>query len=83
MLGLEPAPVAVFFELDFALDKLFVLVAPIVDALALVAGKFDKSVLGHTETIPHIDRLCKQNFMASGVPPAAMPVQHRAEPRPP
>lgn len=45
MLGLQTAPVAVLFEFDFALDKLLILVAPVVRAFALLAGKLDQAVL--------------------------------------
>jgi hypothetical protein len=38
---LRAAPVAVLFELDFALDELFVFARPIVSALALAAGELD------------------------------------------
>ena len=37
--------VAEFIELDFALNKLFVLAGPVVYALAGLAGEFDKLVL--------------------------------------
>ena len=37
--------ITIFVEFDFALNKLFVLAGPIVYALALFAGEFDKLVL--------------------------------------
>jgi hypothetical protein len=43
--GLQSAPVAELFELDFALDKLLVFVAPVVRALALLAGELYEAVL--------------------------------------
>ena len=39
------APFAELFQLDFALDKLLILARPIIDALAILAGQFDESVL--------------------------------------
>lgn len=45
--GGGPAPLAVLFELYFALDELFIFGAPVVNALALVALEFYESVLGH------------------------------------
>jgi hypothetical protein len=41
------APLTVFFKLDLTHDKFFILVAPVVDALAVVAGEFYEAVLGH------------------------------------
>jgi hypothetical protein len=35
------APLAILFELDFALDFLLVFAAPVVDAFAFTAGQFD------------------------------------------
>jgi hypothetical protein len=45
LLGLTPF--TILFELNFASDKLFVLAAPIVDALAGGTGEFYKFILGH------------------------------------
>jgi hypothetical protein len=45
--GLDPAPFAEFFQVDFALYFALVLAGPVIDALALRAGEFDESVLGH------------------------------------
>lgn len=39
------AGVAILVELDFALDELFVLARPIVDAFAAFAGEFYKLIL--------------------------------------
>ena len=41
------APIAKLLELNFALNFLFIFLAPVVGALAGGAGEFDKSVLGH------------------------------------
>ena len=41
------APTAVLFEFDLALNKLLVLGAPIVDVLAIFAGEFEETILGH------------------------------------
>jgi hypothetical protein len=65
VLRLQTAPVAVFFKLDFALDKFLVLVAPVVDALAFVAGKFYEAVLGHRKTIPHNSGVRKLDLVNS------------------
>ena len=66
MHGLSLAPLAVLFELDFALNKLFVFGAPIVDALALLAGEFYQTILGHSpNTLPHRARLC--NLLLFGI----------------
>ena len=35
------APVAVFIEFNFTLNKLFILASPVVDALARLAREFD------------------------------------------
>jgi hypothetical protein len=43
--GLSLAPLAVLFELYFALNLLLVLAGPVVDALALLALQFDESIL--------------------------------------
>lgn len=43
--GLGVAPLAILFELDFALNQFFVFGAPIIDALALLAGEFYQTVL--------------------------------------
>lgn len=45
--GILFAPLAILFELDFALHLLPVLPAPVVDALAAPARQFDKMILGH------------------------------------
>ena len=45
VLGVEFAPAAVLFDLDLALDELFVFAGPIVNTLALLAREFDESVL--------------------------------------
>ncbi len=42
---MSSARIAEFIELDLTLNKLFVLASPIVYALALLAGEFDKLVL--------------------------------------
>jgi len=42
---LSAIPFAELFELDLALDKLLILVAPIVGSAAAAAGKLDESVL--------------------------------------
>lgn len=47
--GLFAAPLAPLFKLDLALDELLVFGRPIVDALAVLAGKADKTVLRHNE----------------------------------
>ena len=41
------APLAKLLELDFALNFLFVLFAPVIGTFAGSAGKLDESVLGH------------------------------------
>ena len=41
------APLAPFLELDFALHEFAVLAAPVVDTLALGAGKLDELFLWH------------------------------------
>lgn len=41
------APPAILFKLDLALDKLAVLAAPVINALALAAGQFNELILGH------------------------------------
>ena len=43
--GVLPTPVAILLELDFALNKLFILAGPVVDALAGFAREFDQLVL--------------------------------------
>ncbi len=48
MYGLLLTPFAPLFEFDFSLNLFFILSAPIVNALAGGAGKFDESILGHT-----------------------------------
>ena len=45
MWNLLLAPFAIFLELDLASDQLFVLAAPIVNALAVFAREFDESFL--------------------------------------
>jgi len=45
MWNLLLAPFAIFFELDLTSDQLFVLAAPIVNALAVFAREFDESFL--------------------------------------
>lgn len=45
------APLAELLELNFALNFLFILLAPIVGALAGCAGEFDETVLGHREAV--------------------------------
>jgi len=47
MQGLRTAPIAELFEFDFALDKLLILVGPVVRALTALAGKLYQAVLGH------------------------------------
>ena len=47
--GLFAAPFAPLFKLDLALDELLVFGRPIVDALAVLAGKADKAVLRHND----------------------------------
>jgi len=42
---LGAAPFAVLFQLDLALDELFVLARPIVNAFAFLAGELYESVL--------------------------------------
>ena len=49
MHGLSPAPIAIFFEFDFALHELFVFARPVVRALALATGEFNQSFLRHDE----------------------------------
>jgi hypothetical protein len=44
---LGPAPLAILFELDFALNELLVFAGPVVSALALAAGELYQSFLGH------------------------------------
>ena len=44
------APLAMFFQLDFALNFTLVLAGPIIDAFALLALKFDQIVLRHMFT---------------------------------
>ena len=46
-----PAPFAVFFELDFALDELLILARPIIGARALLARQFYELVLGHAKAL--------------------------------
>ena len=41
VLSLRTAPLAPFFEFDFALDELAILARPIVDAVAFGAGKLN------------------------------------------
>ena len=45
------APLAELQKLDFALDFFFVLLAPVVDALAGRAGEFYKAVLAHINSL--------------------------------
>ena len=45
MRGLRPAPFAIFFKLNFALNKFLVLARPVIYPLAFSAGQFDESVL--------------------------------------
>ena len=45
MRSVRSARVAVFIELNFTLNKLFILASPVINALALLAGEFDKLVL--------------------------------------
>lgn len=45
MRGMRTTRVAEFIELDLTLNKLFILAGPIVYALALFAGEFDKLIL--------------------------------------
>jgi len=40
-------PLTVFFKLNLALHKLFVLTTPVVNTLTTLAGKFDKIFLFH------------------------------------
>lgn len=47
VLGLLLTPFTILFELNFTSDKLLVLAAPIVDALASTAGEFYEFILGH------------------------------------
>ncbi len=49
VLGLLFAPLTIFLELDLASDKLLVLAAPIVDALAGSAGEFYEFILRHID----------------------------------
>ena len=48
MFCLFTAPLAIFFELDFFRNKLFVFAGPVIDAFADAAGEFYKSVLRHS-----------------------------------
>ena len=45
MLCVGLAPLAIFFEVDLALDFLLVLAGPVVGALALLAREFYESLL--------------------------------------
>ncbi len=56
VLGLLFTPLTVLFELNFASDKLLVLAAPVVDALAGTAGEFYEFILGH---MPQYNSMCR------------------------
>ncbi len=50
MLRALHAPLAKLKKLDLALDFLLVLLAPVIDVLALLAPEFYKTVLGHEDS---------------------------------
>jgi len=45
MLGLFAAPFAILFELNLFSDEFLVFAGPVIDALAISAGEFYKSIL--------------------------------------
>ena len=47
MLSVRSAPLAILLEVDFAFDEFLVFSRPIVDAVALGAGKLYELILGH------------------------------------
>jgi hypothetical protein len=57
------APLAVFLDIDLALDELAVLAGPIIDATALRAGEFEKLILRHSES-HYIERYASRQSSA-------------------